>query len=104
MTLSAPNAIVEQVVLSVEDLDFSGGDEHLEIMLTHTEGGEAFSSTMAFSTTTDTSQDYDDWDFLSVQHLGESLTGEWAVSVYDSVSGSYLSGDDIDVELAFFIS
>lgn len=56
---------------------------------------------MAFSTATDTAQDYDEWEFLSVQHFGEALSGEWAVSVYDSVSDNYLSGADIDVELAF---
>ncbi len=94
--------IVEQVQLTIGAIDYTGGDENLQITLTHELDDESFSSTLLFATTTDTPQNYDDWRALSVQHFGESLEGTWTISMYDTVNNTFLDANQFEVALDFF--
>ncbi|HAG62047.1 MAG TPA: hypothetical protein DCL40_03995 [Coxiellaceae bacterium] len=96
------NYVVEQVELSIETINYTGGDENLQITLTHESDDESFSSTLLFATTTDTPQNYDDWSALSVQHFGESLEGTWSVSLYDTLNSTFLDASNFEVDLEFF--
>ena len=99
------NHIVEQVQLTIGAIDYTGGtggDENLQITLTHELDDKSFSSTLLFATTTDTPQNYDDWGALSVQHFGESLEGTWTVSMYDTLSSTFLDASNFEVDLEFF--
>ena len=94
--------IAEQVVLNILSIDYFGGDENLQISLTHELNNESFSSTLFLPTITDTQQSYDAWSALSVQHFGESLEGEWNINILDTVTDTYLDGDQFEVELKFY--
>ena len=103
ITIDTDDKVVEQVVLEIENINYTGGDEHLNISLTHESLDQSFTSTVLFPVTNISEQNYDDLSVVTLQHFGESQMGAWSIRVFDTLSESYLLGSEFDIGLEFFM-